>query len=99
MKAFNHSYRVIEMENSAEYGGNINLQKTLERGRQQDPNCYFKKKMGNTGKSMFYLNYVGYKGAAIKGRTGLHRLVWRCSQGVPLRNEWRILRLQQSRRQ
>lgn len=54
------------MENSSEYGGNVNLQKTLERGRQQDPNCYFKK-MGNTGKSMSYLNYVGYKGAAIKG--------------------------------
>lgn len=44
MKAFNHSYRVMEMENSSEYGGNINLQKTLEKGRQQDPNCYFKKK-------------------------------------------------------
>lgn len=50
------------------------------------------KKMGNTGKSMFYLNYVGYKGAAIKGGIGLHKLVWRCSQGAPLRNE-------QSRRQ
>lgn len=50
MKAFNHSYGVTEMENSSEYGGNVNLQKTLETGRQQDPNCYFKK-MGNTGKS------------------------------------------------
>lgn len=42
MKSFNHSDEAIEMENSSEYGSNINLKKTLERRRHQDPNCYLK---------------------------------------------------------
>lgn len=102
MQAFNHSYRFIERENSFGYGGNVNLQRTLERGRPQDPNCYFKKAKMQARRQwwMFLnsLNYVGWKGAAIKGGTGLSMLVWICSQGAPLTGmyEWRGIRLQQS---